>query len=286
MDTSSKRPFPALTPAQRYHLDVNGYVVIENTLSEDEVSRMLEALYRLQHDLLAPDASVVRGCRLSSNEPHHQHFAHILETDSAIFEYLTHPRLVGMAEELVGGTVRLEESEAVMNRRTPDYDPRPPVKYGFHLGTLPDVGTYTDHGLYHCTFVKTLTNLTNLGPDDGGTVVIAGSHKIRCPREDIIACAYEDPSLVHHVVAPAGSTLLFGEALIHATGLIRSDRERVILIGGYTPTMFQAWNGQEPSPAFIERIPEHLKPLITGSDRWQWQRRSRPLDMQVETEEN
>jgi hypothetical protein len=88
------------------------------------------------------------------------------------------------------------------------------------------------------------------------------------------------------VVAPAGSTLLFGEALIHATGLIRSDRERVILIGGYTPTMFQAWNGQEPSPAFIERIPEHLKPLITGSDRWQWQRRSRPLDMQVETEEN
>ena len=28
---------PALTPAQSYHLDVNGYVVIENLLDEHEV---------------------------------------------------------------------------------------------------------------------------------------------------------------------------------------------------------------------------------------------------------
>ena len=28
-----KRPFPALTPAQRYHLDVYGYIVVENTLA-------------------------------------------------------------------------------------------------------------------------------------------------------------------------------------------------------------------------------------------------------------
>ena len=50
--------------------------------------------------------------------------------------------------------------------------------------------------------------------------------------------------------------------------------------------MFQAWYGQEPSPGFIEWIPERLKPIISGSDKWQWQRRSRPLDMQVETKEN
>lgn len=272
--------FPALTPSQRYHLDVYGYVVVEKTLSDDLVSRLLEAMYRLRHDLLAspdPSTAVVRGCRLSSSRDHHLHFAHILETDPAILEYLTHPYLVGMAEELVGGTIRLEESEAVINRRVPDFDPAAPPKYGFHTGTSPDIGTYTENGLYHCTFVKTLTNLTELGPDDGGTTVIAGSHKIRCPRDEIIACAYEDPSLIHQVIAPPGSTLLFGEALIHATGQIRSDRERVIVIGGYTPTMFQAWNGQEPSAEFVARTPDHLKPLISGSDKWQWKRRNRSL---------
>lgn len=278
------RPFPALTPAQRYHLDVFGYVVIESVLTASETEKLLAAMQRLKADLVAagPDARV-RGCRLSTNRPHHNHFAHILEADPAIYDYLVHPRLVGLAEELIGGNARLEESEAVINRQDPDaeWDGR----YGFHLGTRPDQGTYTENGLFHCTFVKTLTNLTELGPDDGGTVCIAGSHKIKALREDIIACAYQDRSLIHQVVAPAGSTLLFGEALIHATGHIRSDRERVIVIGGYTPTMFQAWNGQEPSAEFVASVPEAYRPLISGSDRWSWKQRHRTLAMPAQATE-
>lgn len=276
------RPSPALTPAQRYYLDVFGYVVIENVLEQGEVERLLEAMYRLKRDLLAtdePKEARVRGCGLAVFRPHHLHFAHILETDPAIFDYLTHPRLVGMAEELVGGNVRLEESEAAINKRNPEEDLQAPARYGFHKGSSYGYGTHEENGLFHCNFVKTLTNLTELGPDDGGTVVIVGSHKMDCPSEDIIACAYADPTLIHQVVAPAGSTLLFSEALIHATGQVRSDRERVIVIGGYTPPMFQAWNGQEPSAAFIEHTPEKYKALISGSDKWSWKRCYRSLDM-------
>ena len=104
--------------------------------------------------------------------------------------------------------------------------------------------------------MKTLTNLTPLGPDDGGTTVIPGSHKVAvedrqavsdpptpahpyptgcrlAPSAQIIDAAYGDPErLIHTVVAPPGSTLLFGEALIHASGQIRSDRRRCIIIGG------------------------------------------------------
>lgn len=276
------KPFPALTPAQRLHLDVYGYVIIENTLTADEVGRMREALQKLKRDLIDtgdPANAVVRGARFSTYKPHHVHFAHILEADPAILAYLTHPRLVAMAEEFVGGAVRLEESEAIINSRAPDYDPSAPIRYGFHTGTRPDLGTYTENGLFHCNFVKTLTNLTDLGPDDGGTVVIAGSHKIKAPQAQIIACAYEDPSLIHQVIAPAGSTLLFAESLIHATGQLRSDKERVIIIGGYTPPMFRAWPGQEPSQAFIDNLPEIYKPLIAATDSWHWQQRYRSLDM-------
>lgn len=278
------RPFPALTPAQRLHLDVYGYVIIENTLTADEVGRLCEALQKLKRDLIAtgdPANAVVRGARFSTYKPHHVHFAHILETDPAILDYLTHPRLVAMAEEFVGGAVRLEESEAIINSRPPDYDPSAPVRYGFHTGTRPDLGTYTENGLFHCNFVKTLTNLTALGPDDGGTVVIAGSHKIKAPQAQLIACAYEDPSLIHQFIAPAGSTLLFAESLIHATGQLRSDKERVIIIGGYTPPMFRAWPGQEPSQAFVDNLPDIYKPLIGATDSWHWQQRYRSLDMPV-----
>ena len=276
-----ERPFPALTAAQRYHFDIHGYVAVERTLTDDQIGRMHQAMQQLKRDFLAtgdPAHATVRGSR-ASYEPHKMHFAHILETDPAMLEYLAHPWLVGMAEEIVGGTVRLEESEALINRRDPTVDLDEPPQFGFHYGTRPEHGTYYENGLFHSNFVKTLTNLVELGPDDGGTVFIAGSHKVKCPTDDMIACAYEDPTLIHQVVAPAGTTVLFNEALIHATGQVRSDRERVILIGGYTPTMFQAWNGQEPSRQFVESVPTELRPLISGSDKWYGQRRYRTLDM-------
>ena len=279
-----ERPFPALTPSQRYQLDVYGYVVIENTLTQDETGSLLETIQRLKREFIATGDianATVRGCT-AKYRPHHTHFAHVLETDPAVLDYVTHPRLVGMAEELVGGTVRLEESEAIINSRNPDADAGGPPTYRFHTGTRPEFGTYFENGLYHCNFVKTLTNLTELGPDDGGTVVVAGSHKVQRPEEEIVACAFEDRSLIHQVIAPAGSTLLFGEALVHATGHVRSDRERVITIAGYTPPMFQAWNGQEPSPGFVERTPEAQRPLTSGSDKWRWKRRHRTLDQPAE----
>ena len=166
--------------------------------------------------------------------------------------YFAHPRLVAMAEEVVGGSVRLEESEPIINAKDPAEPLEDESRFGFHRGTMPGFGTYKEKRLFHCNFVKTLTDL---GVDDGGTAVIAGSHKITVPADDIIAAAYEDRSFIHQVIAPAGSIRLFAESLIHATGQIRSDRERTIIIGGYTSTMFQAWNNYEPSTDFVARAP-------------------------------
>ena len=81
-----ERPFPALTPAQRYHLDVYGYVVVENTLSADEVGRLYEAMQKWKRDLVGEGGGTdacVRGCRFSAVRGHHVHFAHILEADPA-----------------------------------------------------------------------------------------------------------------------------------------------------------------------------------------------------------
>ena len=275
-----QRPFPALTPAERYHFDVFGYVVVENTLSADETAMVLDALQSLKREFEAtgdPTGTVIRNCRVSGYSPTNMHFAHVLETDPAILDYITNPRLVGMAEEVVGGVVRLSESEAIINRRDPDSYTDPEPSFGFHFGTRPPHGIYTGNGLFHSNFVKTLTNLTELGPDDGGTVVIAGSHKIALPMEEIVACAYEDRSLIHQVVAPAGSTVLFAESLIHATGQIRSDRERTIIITGYTPPMFKADTGQEPSPEFLADLPEHTKDYLVGRQQWSWTPRFRSL---------
>ena len=267
-----RRPFPPLTPAQRYHLEVYGYVVLENALSGGEVERLKEALYRLFDELAAledrgPNGPRVRGAFLGMDKPCHRFAVNIWESDPAITAYATHPYMVSLAEELMGSEARIVEMNAHINSRDPDNTWEEKLT-GFHRGTDVPYAGHTHDGLFHCNFVKTLTNLTDLGPDDGGTAVIAGSHKIDAPANELIALAEEDRSLVHQVVAPAGSTLLFCETLVHATGPIRSDRERIIIITGYGSTMFPYWDFGELSPGFRERIPEQLKVLFEGKQVW------------------
>lgn len=265
------RPFPALTPAQRLHFEIYGYVIVPNVLSEDECGALLEALQKLKRDLEAVGGSKdnpVRGAFSPAHTPHYMHIASIMEADPLITSYATMPRLVGMAEEIIGGEARIVEFNAIINRRDPNGAPPDPSNFGFHRGTDAAFGGHVKSGLFHCSFIKTLTNLTPLGPDDGGTVVIAGSHKLDVPEEDVIACARADASLIHQVEAPAGSTLLFSESLIHATGPLRSDRERAIIICGYGTRLFPYWDGGTLSDEFVAQIPPELETLFHGKANW------------------
>ena len=63
-----ERPFPALTPAQRYHLEVLGYVVVENTLNPEEIGELKEALHKLDRELERLDDPTAAGPRCLS--PH------------------------------------------------------------------------------------------------------------------------------------------------------------------------------------------------------------------------
>src|SRR5207302_4388049 len=121
----------------------------------------------------------------------------------------------------------LEESEAIINRRDPNADVealrrRKSTPVGYHTRTRHGWGTYTERDRFHCIFVKTLAYLTDVGPEDGGTAVIPGSHKMSWPQHEMIEAALSDERLIHQISAPAGSVLLFPESLIHSTTEILS----------------------------------------------------------------
>lgn len=266
-----ERPFPALTPAQRYHFEIFGYVVVPGVLNSAECETIRSALQRLKRDLRARPVGYKAQPfepHFIIDKPHHVFMGTIREADPVIAAYATHPRLVGMAEEVIGGEARIVELNAHINSRNPDDKFEASPKFDLHLGMDVPYGAHAKNGLFHCSFVKTLTNLTELGPDDGGTVVIAGSHKLDLPHEEMIACAYADRSLIHQVIAPAGSTLLFAETLMHATGRIRSDRERAIIVCGYGTRMFPYWDGGDMTPEFRAQIPEHMQTLFCGKEHW------------------
>ena len=281
-------PFPALTPGQRLFFEVNGYVVVENTLTPDELEQTKDAILELRRtfaDSGDPLDFNLNGCHADRCEPHYWSFQHLLQSDPRIFQHLTHPRMVALAEEAVGGKVRLDESAIIINRREPDYDAHKAYEFGFHRGGQPGFDSYTYGDLYHCTFVKTLTNLTDLGPDDGGTTVIAGSHKLKCDEWEMVEAAYETPDIIHQVEAPAGSTMLMCETLIHATGQNRTDDERMIIIAGFSHPKHMAMANWEPTPEFLATVPEKKKQLVAGHPFWTWPERHRHLGMPASQEE-
>lgn len=277
-------PFPALTSVQRWHLEVHGYAVVEEVVSTAEVDVLRDAIYRLRTEFLALDDpwnGQVRSCYMhgeNANWNHHQ-FTNLVEVDPLFRSIATHPRIVGMAEEVVGRGVRTTETAAAITSRHQDSDYDGPDRVGWHRHR-PEALTYTVNGLFHCEYVKAITYLTDVGPDDGGTVVIPGCHKSDCPEEAIIKAARQDPSLVHQVVAPAGSTLLFCETLLHAIGDLRSDRERVVVISGYKPWNVRPGTAVDFSPGFADEVPEHQQRLIFGS-QYDPRLRRRSLEMAV-----
>lgn len=274
MTETPEKPFPALTPAQRLHLEIYGYVIIENLLSTDEVEALKEMTYKIERDFRTTGQLPGPNCWNTSTTESFFRIDNLPHIASCYFDYLTHPRIVGMAEEIIGGPARLQQSDAHIRRPTEE----PQVKYGFHRGINPAYSHY-EKGLYHFSFIKALTNLTDLGPDDGGTTVIAGTHKVPTdvPQEDIVNAVLDDPSMIHQVIAPAGSTLLFYESLIHAAGIIRSGKDRLLILGGYMPTMFQAWNGYDPDPDFAQTVSDEHRQLLTGESKFHWPRNPRDL---------
>ena len=114
-------------------------------------------------------------------------------------------------------------------------------------------------------------------------VVVAGSHKINHDSEALVAAAYEERSLIHQVVAPAGSALVFTESLLHATGHNRSNRERAIMIAGFGTTYFP-WKYMEShrpdfqlDPEFLRNVPASVRHMYESKGYITRQRRYRTL---------
>ena len=145
-----------LTTAQRFQFDAHGYVLLEGVPSEDEVEACRDALYRMKVDPDVEAKGIYRRSKACLTL-----MGNLVAYDPALLNYATHSKLVPLVEDVVGGTIRLEESEAIINRRDPDdtdedLASRETHPTGFHRGTTPTWGCYQEEERFHCLFVKTL----------------------------------------------------------------------------------------------------------------------------------
>jgi ectoine hydroxylase-related dioxygenase (phytanoyl-CoA dioxygenase family) len=222
---------------QRYFFDLNGYLVIENALSSEEVGACNAAIdrnwastrLRMDEERLSGQAAALQGQQgrrdlfgmLTWPEPDCLPFRHLL----------AHPAIAPTLSELLGEGFRLDHLYGIgMTAGTEGH-----VLHGGGASrSLTNLYQY-HAGKIRCGLTVVSWQLADVGPGDGGFCCIPGSHKANFPLPREVAQLERDLHLVRQVVAPAGSVLVFTEALTHGTMPWRAEHERRSLLYKYSP---------------------------------------------------
>jgi hypothetical protein len=248
-----------LTAAQRFHFDVNGYVLLKNVLAQEECRRLVAIAERMKADSKFPRQDLDRQTILYGSAWY----------DRFVLDLAMDPRLREPAEEIVGSEARLEESEFIIFHplRARLAASATPGADRWHRGLKPGPGSYEAGGHYHCLFTKTVTYLSDNRPETG-TWVIPGSHRMSHEVREVMDVV--DQSLMRQVVAQQGDVLLFGETLIHSSPEPMFERDRLLLVIAYCAPYMSPWGVEsDPPDAFAADLSDEQRRFVYGEARYQ-----------------
>ena len=228
---------------QQYLFDLQGYLVIENVLTPTEVVT-LNQLIDQQH-LPTPDKQIRFG-RAAGGAPAGPGF---LAWGQPFCNLLDHMEIMPMLRLRLGDCFRLDRIYGIqMCRGMPrghlhaDYGATSPTSKS-------QPGEYHHFGVNEILsgFTVVAWSLSDAGPESGGFCCIPGSHKSNYKLPPQI---FDDPVQASCVVipsTPAGSAVLFSEALTHGTAAWYGEHQRRTLLYKYCVSQ-TAWSARRVSP--------------------------------------
>ena len=124
------------------------------------------------------------------------------------------------------------------------------------------------NGKFICGQVNILIALTDIGPGDGGTIVVPGSHKANFVHPEVRGTENGDVSRIDNLAGSvevhlnAGDALLFVDAIAHGSSSRTNPGERRVVIYRYGPRWGATYRGFQYSDELLARLsPERRKIL-------------------------
>jgi hypothetical protein len=273
------------TDMERYLFDLNGYLVIPNALSSDELAACNATL----DDASGFVGSEFHGNVFLHNDParHEGTMLQQMYEAGPVWErMIDHPAWFAKAVHFIGtddpenfdghhGPAFIDECFATI--RGPGQALR--LHSGGHVGTIRT--QYRFHaGKFHCGQVNVLIALNDIGPGDGATMVIPGSHKSNLRHPQTVALDKRDEQTSVDGVAgavevhlKAGDALMFVDAIMHGAARRVNAGERRMTVYRYGPSWGYFRHRFVPSAALLERLTPlqrkivmpHQPPLVANA---------------------
>ena len=234
---------------QQYLFDLHGYLVIENALSAQvvaEINRLIDAQNlpppeesprfgsapTLGASLIKPEDSPESQRQADRAAPVGSGF---LNWGKPFCDLLDHPAIMPVLRFRLGDAFRLDRLYGMYMRQGQSYF-KLHADYGASApqeNVAPgEYYAFRSNQIYE-GFIVVAWALSDAGPEHGGFCCIPGSHKshYRLPR----LISHADHNSPHVVMPkmPAGSVILFSEALTHGTAAWRAEHERRTLLYKY-----------------------------------------------------
>ncbi|MDX1935069.1 MAG: phytanoyl-CoA dioxygenase family protein [Capsulimonadales bacterium] len=238
-----------MTDTEKYLFDLNGYLALPEVLTRNE----LDALNSLLDERIAAE-----------REPEETsfRFRDILTWGRPYRDLLAHPRVLPYLHALVGERCRLDHEYLDVIRQGLG-----PIGAHLHGGGAPhDPSQYyrvVDGRMYNGLIVAVFA-LKDVRPGDGGFACIPGSHKANFP----LPAGWGDMTGelapgVTPISCPAGSVILFTEALTHGTLPWRGTEERRSVFLKYSPH-FMAWSTLRYDPTAYPDLSLAARRMLEG----------------------
>ena len=249
----------AITGQQQKQFDEDGFILIENALSPEHVSRLI--------DVVDERDAACRKSQGASPEVAYQIRNAITHHDE-LFQMINYPDLFPLVVDVMGVNIQL---------RTSHVDVRPPMKdyaeqelgvrgsfFPWHSDG-PNFGYPITNGAVPFFEVKIGYYLTDLTERNSGAIcVVRGSHKVS-PKK-IHAPDYQiDPGDVVEVNAKPGTAMLWRTALWHCLTPNLSHHTRKCLYYGYNYRWMRPGDYDRQDPALLARCTPVQRQLLSAN---------------------
>ena len=241
-----------MTGAQKYLFDLKGFIALPALLSEEELVliRAHQHKFLYERESLPPD-----------EHDNHGGPSQIL---------LDHPAVVGVLNEVLSHQALASEDcygfrydHTYTSHRQAGHDNFGPHGGGGYFNFRGNSHIYQmQQGKVHSGLTRVVWELNEVGDGDGGTLFLPGSHKAAFSRPEELS--ERDSSLWESYICPAGSAVIFTEALCHSgTRWTNQQWDRLTLFTCYD-TVNSKWGKGCPAPEVVASFPEKRRTLFRG----------------------
>lgn len=262
-----------ITDMDKYLFDLNGFLVLKGALSSGEVADCNAILDDLQDCGPGEWRGHVHGHNFTGS---HEglNLQQIYEAGAPFERLIDHPSWWAKVQHFLGtdqqtfdrlhGPAFIDENFASIRG--------PGQAIGLHSGGHERVTRcqfrYHD-GRFHCGQINILMAFNTVGPGDGATMVIPGSHKSNVKHPEFDAAAMTDKATSVDGITGAvevhlepGDAILFVDAIMHGSAARVNDGQRRIAVYRYGPSWGFFRHNYRPSAALLDRLTPQQRNIV------------------------